>query len=229
MIDFKFLDMHTDKMDLSYLDPLIGHYLQTRKFHVTIVESKKNIDYFILYIVDKYPQLVNIINKLHNEMITIKDFLYPTQNWLNNRINFIKLDFNLLEDIKDINYLYDIIVAFCFFNTPQAINIVHIKPKATKNGKIKVQGKLFIDFLCKYNNLSYFGIFPCLENEIFNEINKTLYCCGAYWTKNNKQIHLEPYYYNLLDVIDNQSNEKLTAVKTKLKDLGYQFIESDTE
>lgn len=229
MIDFKLIDMYVDKADLSYLDPLIEHYLETRKFHMTMVESKKNLDYFILYIIDKYPSLISIINKLHNEMLTIEDFSYPTLTWIDNRINFIKLDFNLLEDIKDINYLYDMIVAFCFFNIPQAIKIVHVKPKVTKNGKIKIQGRLFVDFLCKYNNCSYFGIFPYLENEIFNEINKTIYCYGAYWTKNNKQIHLDPYYYNPPEVIDNNCNEKVIALKNKLKDLGYQYIVTDKE
>ena len=221
--------MGINKTDLSYLTPLFEHYLQTRKFHMTIVESKKNLDYFILFIVERYPQLVNIINKLHNDMLTLEDFLYPTQTWLINRINFIKLEFNLLEDIKDINYLYDMIIAFCFYNTPNSIKIIHIIPKITKNGKVKVQGKLFIDFLCKYSYQSYFGIFPYLEDEIFNEINKTLYCYGAYWNKNSKQIHLEPYYYNPPDVIDNQSNEKLTALKNKLKDLGYQYVVSGHE
>ena len=147
MIDFKFLDMHTNKTDLCYLEPLIEHYLQTRKFHMTIVESKRNLDYFILYIVDKYPSLIMIINKLHDAMMTLVDLSYANQTWLLNKMNYIKLDFNLIEDIKDINYLYDMICIFCFYSIPQAIKIIHIIPKVNKNGKIKIVGKLYVEFL----------------------------------------------------------------------------------
>jgi len=217
MLDFKLLDIQLGG-DYSYLNSLIDHYIQNKKFHLSLVESKKHLDYTVLYIVKKHPEIMEPMSKLYDQHVgTSAPCLYS--DYTEQLIYQFQLAVPDLENrwFRDIPRLIEILIVFIFLQIPKCIQIINISPVYKKNNIISRDGMCYLSFVHEmkkyYNSQVQYSSLIYFKTEIRNELHNYGIICNI---SNDGYIMFQCTY--------SQSVEKIEQIVNVLNQLGYKFF-----
>lgn len=157
-IDLKLIDMTIDKNEMKYLDPLIEHFLKSKTMTLSLVESKKHLEYTVIYLLDKHSNIDNFIQDLYT-IFSADHHCVTTCSETYKKIIIVRKNFLSLYD--NFRAFYDLIELFAFLQIP--IRLHARKPTLTKKNQVNKSDCMYVyywkplinaDFL-RY--LKYFG------------------------------------------------------------------------
>lgn len=182
MLDFKLLDIQLCG-NYTYLHPLIDHWLDAKKFHLSIIESKKHLDYTVLYIVKKHHELIDVMNAFYNyyeKLHTTTLYCDHIEN-LHYRLKLAVPD-PANQWFSDVPRLMEILVLFIVLQMPTSIKLVSVPPIFRKNNIMANPGMYYYIFIKEtpryYNSLPQYGSLIYFKNEIKDELLKHGIQCG---------------------------------------------------
>lgn len=155
-IDFK--DIASRIESCKYLDTLIDNFIKTNTLHLSLVESKKHVDYTFMYLSNIYPRIQSDANKLYN--ILLKNSYNGTRD--------IEKELLVVDEYINLSKMYDITILFTYLLMPIKIYIkyptLHMK-KNTIKGIDSLSLELYRIFGNHINGINF------IKKEITNILN----------------------------------------------------------
>lgn len=208
-LDFKDIEARTEKF--IYLNPLIDNCINTNKFHLSIIESKKHFDYTIIYLLQSYPTIAKDINNLYNAMAKLD----TTQ------IDKIRNDLWLQDLYKNKTILYSLVNMYAYLLNPLILEIS--KPVLAKNNKVRKIGSITLtihDSNKNYTSISDINnILAYFRNEILYSLKSKI---NTQW-KYGRFIDFLPLYYRGQENVQDfeKFNKLVSEVTLMIQKLGY--------
>lgn len=204
-IDFKDIENRIEKC--SYLDALIENFLKTNKIHLSLIESKKHLDYTIIYLINKYPSVAQDINDIHN-----------------NNKSYGEKSILLASNIKkkspynEVTGIFNIVCTYAHLLSSIQLKIT--KPLISKQNKFRSGGKLV---LSSKGSFEYVGevnnIISYINMNISTELNKMSNHHSAfsyYGTIEYTNFYQKGETYNNFDKFDKKRDD-VVQLLTKLQ------------
>lgn len=207
----KELNVNIDQEEYKHLNPLIEYFLEKKEIQLIFYQTKKNLDYVILYLTENDSNLIPYIQNIYNlyGKGRISNLTFEMYD------NLIELKKEFLKEYEDFLNLYYLIEMFAFLES--SIKLFVRDPKISKNNKVIQSGNIIISF---ENPFYYTYNLPFLKyfvNEVKNYIITNYKC-----EKVNQYIYFDTLYKKS-DIYDDQFYQRTGFVANALKSLNYHY------
>lgn len=210
-LDFKDMACRTERF--PYLDPLIEVFIKTKKIPLSLIESKKYLDYTIIYLCDIYSQITKNITELYQIMLD-KDV---------QKVKLYRQQHLMVTPYQDFNNLYYIIEAYSYFLLPLILKKQNATQTKTK--KLKTPDHLSLMLWHTFPELTNYWIVSFIKRQM-TEIIRQFTGCNYLNLDSNAQSVFFPSLYTTQDtfeIYNEKTNKRFNEIVATFQKEGFKL------